>query len=313
MPGVTAPTASPDVRTGIIDDLRVAPGTRARLAARDTRWSGPDPYEALTGAELDRAAKDARSRGIEELRDAQELLWASDRNAVLIVFQAMDAAGKDSTIKHVMSGVNPQGVRVVSFKKPSSEELDHTFLWRVGKVVPERGQIGIFNRSHYEEVIALRVHPEWLDRQKLPEGDRGPGFWQDRYDDINAFERHLARNGTKIVKFFLHVSKAEQKRRFLARLDNPDRLWKFNAADVPVRAHWDEYMEAYEDALTATSTEEAPWYVLPADAKHVMQALAAGVIVDAIRSLDLRWPTVTDADRAANQEARRLLEAEPEG
>ncbi|MGH9262534.1 MAG: PPK2 family polyphosphate kinase, partial [Acidimicrobiales bacterium] len=231
------------------------------------------------------------ARGVEQLRDAQELLWASDTHALLIVFQAMDAAGKDSTIKHVMSGVNPQGVQVISFKQPSSEELDHAFLWRISKAAPERGRIGIFNRSHYEEVVALRVHPELLDRQKLPRGDRGPGFWAGRYDDINGLERHLDRNGTKIVKFFLHVSKAEQKRRFMARLDHPDKLWKFNAADVAERARWDEYMQAYEDAITATSTDWAPWYVLPADHKHAMQAMAATIIVDAIGSLDLRWPT----------------------
>ncbi len=313
MPGVAATSASGDSRTRIIDALRVDPGSKAGLAALDTRWTGSGGYESLTAAELDRVAKDVRRQGIEELKDAQELLWASDTHAMLIVFQAMDAAGKDSTIKHVMSGVNPQGVRVVSFKQPSSEELDHTFLWRVAKAAPERGQIGIFNRSHYEEVIALRVHPEWLERQQLPAGDRGPTFWQARYDDINAFERHLARNGTKIVKFFLNVSRAEQKRRFLARLDNPDRLWKFNAGDVAVRAHWDTYMQAYEDAITATSTAEAPWYVLPADDKHVMQALAAAIIVEAVGSLDMAWPTVTDEDRVANEEARRLLAAEPEG
>jgi PPK2 family polyphosphate:nucleotide phosphotransferase len=301
---------SADLRTGIVDALRVDQGSKVELATRETRWAGSGGYESLTPAELDRAAKDVRKRGIEELRDAQELLWASDTHAMLLVFQAMDAAGKDSTIKHVMSGVNPQGVRVVSFKKPSSEELDHTFLWRMAKAATERGQIGIFNRSHYEEVIALRVHPEWLERQQLPAGDRGPAFWQDRYDDINAWERHLARNGTKIVKFFLHVSKAEQKRRFMARLDNPDKLWKFSAGDVAVRAHWDEYMAAYEDAISATSTEWAPWWVIPADDKHVMQGLVAAVVVDAIGSLDLQWPTVTDADRVANEEARRQLEAE---
>jgi PPK2 family polyphosphate:nucleotide phosphotransferase len=310
MRDMTAPPAPGDARTRIIEELRVAPDSAAGLAARDTHWRGVDQFESLSGSELDHAAKEVRNRSTEQLADAQELLWASDSHAVLLVFQAMDAAGKDSTIKHVMSGVNPQGVRVVSFKKPSSEELDHTFLWRVAKAVPERGQIGIFNRSHYEEVIALRVHPAWLEAQRLPPGDRGPAFWQDRYDDINAFERHLARNGTKIVKFFLHVSKAEQKRRFLARLDNPDRLWKFNAGDVAVRAHWDEYMSAYEAAISATSTEEAPWWVLPADDKHVMQGLAAAVIVDAITSLDLQWPTVSDADRKANEEARRRLEAE---
>jgi PPK2 family polyphosphate:nucleotide phosphotransferase len=224
----------------------------------------------------------------------------------------MDAAGKDSTIEHVMSGVNPQGVQVVSFKQPSTEELDHDFLWRVAKNTPERGRIGIFNRSHYEEVVALKVHREWLDAQRLPPGDRGPDFWAGRYDDLNAFEHHLARNGTKIVKFFLHVSKAEQKRRFLARLDHPDKQWKFSAGDVAVRAHWDTYMQAYEDAITATSTDWAPWYVIPADDKRVMQAMAVSIIVGAITSLDLEWPTVSDTDRKANAEARRLLEAEPE-
>ena len=252
------------------------------------------------------------AEGIERLKDAQELLWASDAYAVLVVFQAMDAAGKDSTIKHVMSGVNPQGVHVVSFKQPSSEELDHTFLWRIAKAVPERGRIGIFNRSQYEEVVALRVHPEWLEKQQLPAGDRGPDFWNARYDDLNAFEHHLDRNGVKVVKFFLHVSKAEQKRRFMKRLDNPDKLWKFSAGDVAVRRHWDDYMQAYEDAITATSTEWAPWYVLPADHKHAMQAMAAAILVDTIEGLDLQWPTVSDADRAANEKARRELEAEPE-
>jgi PPK2 family polyphosphate:nucleotide phosphotransferase len=299
-----------DARARVIEELRVRQDAPAGLATRDTRWHGVSGYESLPAADLDRAAKEVRKRSIEELGDAQELLWASDTYAVLLVFQAMDAAGKDSTIQHVMTGVNPQGVRVVSFKQPSSEELDHDFLWRVAKAAPERGQIGIFNRSHYEEVIALRVHPEWLERQQLPPGDRGPSFWQDRYDDINAWERHLARNGTKIVKFFLHVSKAEQKRRFMARLDNPDKLWKFSAGDVAVRAHWDEYMAAYEDAISATSTEWAPWWVIPADDKHVMQGLVAAVVVDAIGSLDLQWPTVTDADRVANEEARRQLEAE---
>jgi PPK2 family polyphosphate:nucleotide phosphotransferase len=231
---------------------------------------------------------------------------------LLVVFQAMDAAGKDSTIKHVMSGVNPQGVQVVSFKQPSSEELDHTFLWRISKALPERGRIGIFNRSHFEEVVALRVHPEWLDRQRLPTGDRGPDFWASRYEDINAFERHLDRNGTTIVKFFLHVSKAEQKRRFMARLDQPTKLWKFSAADVTERAHWDEYMRAYEAAITATSTDWAPWYVIPADHKHVMQAMVAAILVDTIESLDLQWPTVSDKEREANAQARRLLDVEPE-
>jgi PPK2 family polyphosphate:nucleotide phosphotransferase len=303
-------TSSSETRERIRSDLRVEPGAGAHLEGRATRWTGGGEFDRLSAAELDATAKSTLARGVEELRDAQELLWASDTHALLIVFQAMDAAGKDSTIKHVMSGVNPQGVQVVSFKQPSSEELDHAFLWRISNAAPERGRIGIFNRSHYEEVVALRVHPDWLDRQKLPPGDRGPGFWAGRYDDINSLERHLDRNGTKVVKFFLHVSRAEQKRRFLARLDNPDKQWKFNAADVAERAHWDEYMRAYDDAITATSTDWAPWYVLPADDKHVMQALAAAIVVDTVRSLDLRWPTVSDADRAANATARARLESE---
>jgi PPK2 family polyphosphate:nucleotide phosphotransferase len=300
----------PERRKRISRQLRVAPGSSANLAGRDTGWTGGGEYDGLSAGELDAAAKALLARGIDQLSDAQELLWASDSHALLLVFQAMDAAGKDSTIKHVMSGVNPQGVQVVSFRKPSSEELDHTFLWRISEALPERGRIGIFNRSHYEEVVALRVHPEWLDRQRLPSGDRGPAFWAARYDDLNAFEHHLDRNGTKIVKFFLHVSKAEQKRRFMARLDKPHKQWKFNAADVAERARWDDYMQAYEDAITATSTDWAPWYVLPADHKRVMQAMAAAIIVDTIGSLDLRWPTVSDEARDANAKARLDLEAE---
>jgi PPK2 family polyphosphate:nucleotide phosphotransferase len=229
---------------------------------------------------------------------------------LLVVLQAMDAAGKDSAIEHVMSGVNPQGVQVVAFGKPSSEELDHNFLWRISKALPERGRIGIFNRSHYEEVVALKVHPEWLEPQRLPPGERDERFWQERYEDINAFERHLDRNGTKIVKFFLHVSKDVQKKRFLARLDMPGKEWKFNAADVAERARWDDYMSAFEDALTATSTPWAPWYVIPADHKRVTQAFVAQVLVEKVRALDLHWPEVSEAEHAANLEARKKLEAE---
>jgi PPK2 family polyphosphate:nucleotide phosphotransferase len=301
-----------DRRRRIADELRVEPGAKANLAGRDTAWTGGEEFDRLSATELDATAKALLAAGVERLAEAQELLWASDSHALLVVFQAMDAAGKDSTIKHVMSGVNPQGVQVVSFKQPSSEELDHTFLWRISNALPERGRIGIFNRSHFEEVVALRVHPEWLDRQRLPTGDRGPDFWASRYEDINAFERHLDRNGTTIVKFFLHVSKAEQKRRFMARLDQPTKLWKFSAADVTERAHWDEYMRAYEAAITATSTDWAPWYVIPADHKHVMQAMVAAILVDTIESLDLQWPTVSDKEREANAQARRLLDVEPE-
>jgi PPK2 family polyphosphate:nucleotide phosphotransferase len=299
-------------RQRIFKELLVEPGANANLSGRDTAWTGGQEFEALSAKRLTATAKAILARGVKELADAQELLWASDTYALLAVFQAIDAAGKDSTIKHVMSGVNPQGVQVVSFKQPSSEELGHDYLWRISKALPERGRIGIFNRSHYEEVVALRVHPEWLKAQKLPPGPQEVSFWAHRHQDINAFELHLARNGTKIVKFFLHVSKAEQKRRFIRRLDRPGKQWKFSAADLAERAHWNDYVDAYEEAISATSTAWAPWYVIPADNKPVMQAMVAAVLVDAISSLDLRWPEVSAEARAANAEARRKLEAEPD-
>jgi PPK2 family polyphosphate:nucleotide phosphotransferase len=297
-------------RERILKRLLVEPGTEAGLAERDPGWTGGKDYEQLSAEKLKATAKDILKTGVKDLSDAQELLWASDTYALLVVFQALDAAGKDSTIEHVMSGVNPQGVHVVSFKQPSSEELDHDFLWRISKALPERGRIGIFNRSHYEEVVALRVHPEWLDGQKLPPGPRGKRFWQDRYDSINEFERHLDRSGTKIVKLFLHVSKDEQKRRFLARLDTPGKEWKFSAADVAERAHWNDYIRAFEASITATSKPWAPWYVIPADNKKVMQAMVVRILVESIRSLDLSWPAVSEEARARQAEARRMLEAE---
>jgi PPK2 family polyphosphate:nucleotide phosphotransferase len=298
-------------RDRIIPQFLVTPGERAGIADRDPASTGGPEFADFAKDDLEQRAKDAIARGVAELSEAQELLWASNRYAVLVVLQAMDAAGKDSVIKHVMSGLNPQGVDVVSFRKPSSEELDHDYLWRISKALPERGRIGIFNRSHYEEVVALKVHPEWLEPQRLPPGDRGEAFWQERYEDINAFERHLDRNGTKVVKFFLHVGKDVQKDRFLARLDRPGKEWKFNAADVAERARFDEYISAFEDALTATSTPWAPWYVIPADHWWVTQALVAWVLVDKLGSLDLRWPEVSPEEHAANLEARKALEAEP--
>jgi PPK2 family polyphosphate:nucleotide phosphotransferase len=301
-----------DRRERITKELLVEPGTDANIAGRDPAWTGGPEFEQLAADELSATAKALRDRGVQELSEAQELLWASDTYALLVVFQAIDAAGKDSTIEHVMSGVNPQGVQVVSFKQPSSEELDHDFLWRTSRALPERGRIGIFNRSHYEEIVALRVHPEWLQKQKLPPGPRDGSFWAERHEDINCFERHLDRSGTKVVKFFLYVSKEEQKRRFISRLDQPGKQWKFSAADVAERGHWDEYMRAYEEAITATSTPWAPWYVMPADHKPVMQAMVAAILVDTIGSLGLSWPEVSDAARAANAEARRKLEAEPD-
>jgi PPK2 family polyphosphate:nucleotide phosphotransferase len=299
-----------DRRSQIRDQVLVTPGQAAGLLGRDTDWTGSPEFADFAHADLEQRARDVLKEGIAQLSDAQELLWASDRYSLLIVLQAMDAAGKDSAIEHVMSGVNPQGVQVVSFKKPSAEELDHNYLWRTSRALPERGRIGIFNRSHYEEVVALRVHPSWLDAQRLPAGEYDEAFWQARYEDINAFERHLARNGTVIVKFFLHVSKAAQKERFYARLDQPGREWKFNAADVDERALWDDYMNAFETGITATSTPWAPWYVIPADHKWLTQAFVVSVLVETLGALDLSWPEVSAADHEANLEARKRLDAE---
>jgi PPK2 family polyphosphate:nucleotide phosphotransferase len=298
-----------ETRSRLLSQLVVSPGRPADIADRDPGWTGGEVFPDLSLDTIERRAADAIGTGIEELSDAQELLWANDRHAVLVVLQAMDAAGKDSAIEHVMSGVNPQGVQVVGFRKPSSEELDHDFLWRISKALPERGRIGIFNRSHYEEVVALKVHPEWLTAQRL---DRRPDdrFWQERYEDINAFERHLDRNGTKVVKLFLHVSKEVQKQRFLARLDTPGKEWKFNAGDVTERGRWDDYMQAFEDALTETSTPWAKWYVIPADHKKVTQALVALVLTETLKALDLRRPGVSRDEHQENLLARARLEAE---
>jgi PPK2 family polyphosphate:nucleotide phosphotransferase len=227
-----------------------------------------------------------------------------------MILQALDAAGKDGTIKHVMSGVNPQGCQVFSFKKPSAEELSHNFLWRCTRCLPERGRIGIFNRSYYEDVLVVKVHPELLEYQRLPPGKRGKSFWKERYDDINAFERHLVRNGTIILKFFLNVSRQEQKRRFLERLDRPEKHWKFSASDLAERAFWDQYMEAYEEALRSTSTAWAPWYVVPADHKWATRTVVADILSAAICALDLKYPEVTEQQRQALAEARKRLENE---
>jgi len=229
---------------------------------------------------------------------------------MLVIFQAMDAAGKDGAIKHVMSGVNPQGVEVTSFKHPSAEDLDHTYLWRCMKQLPERGRIGIFNRSYYEEVLIVRVHPHLLEAQRIPGVTPSEQTWQQRFEDINAFERHLARNGTAIVKFFLHLSREEQRQRFLDRINEPDKHWKFSASDVAERQHWDAYMEAYEAMIAATSTDHAPWYVIPADRKWVSRAAVAAVLAGTIRNLGLKWPKVDAAKRKEITAARRLLEKE---
>ena len=245
------------------------------------------------------------------LRELQDRLYAQDHWAVLIVFQGMDASGKDGTVEHVLSGVNPRGCDVHEFKRPSDEELAHDFLWRAVQKLPRRGRIGIFNRSYYEEVLVTRVHPELLEAEHLPSGSKaGSKLWEDRYQAINDLERHLDRNGTRVVKFFLHVSKEEQRRRFLARLDDPAKRWKFSVGDLAERKHFDEYQAAYEDALTATSTPWAPWYVVPADHKPAMRALVGAVVVDAIDSLSLSYPKVDAEQQRVLDEARAALQAE---
>jgi PPK2 family polyphosphate:nucleotide phosphotransferase len=294
----------------ILDLFRLKPGKKVRLKDHDTGWAQTRELKELGKEAVKERAREILDKNLEDLAEAQELLYADDRYAVLIVLQAMDAAGKDGTIKHVMSGVNPQGCQVFSFKKPSAEELDHNFLWRYMIRLPERGRIGIFNRSYYEDVLVVKVHPELLDPRKLPPGKHGKSFWEARYEDITSFERHLVRNGTLVLKFFLHVSKSEQKRRFLERLERPEKNWKFSTSDLPERGFWSDYMDAYEDALAATTTEEAPWYVVPADNKWVTRAVVADVITTAIRSLDLRYPEVTEEKRKMLAEARSQLEAE---
>jgi PPK2 family polyphosphate:nucleotide phosphotransferase len=274
------------------------------------RLSSVDPGDTAGPALARQEARDVLRRGVERVAALQERLYAEDRRSLLLIFQAMDAAGKDGAIKHVMSGVNPQGVEVTSFKHPSAEELDHTFLWRCMKRLPERGRIGIFNRSYYEEVLIVRVHEGLLAAQRIPGVTAGKKTWAGRLDDIVAFERHLARNGTAIVKFFLNVSRAEQRKRFLARIDDPAKHWKFAAGDVAERRHWDAYMRAYEEALAATSTAEAPWYVVPADKKWVSRAVVATVLAGTIQALGLEWPDVGAEQRRQIEAARRELEAE---
>ncbi|MCI0483235.1 MAG: polyphosphate kinase 2 family protein [candidate division NC10 bacterium] len=254
-------------------------------------------------------AKALLQQGIGMLSDLQERLYAQDQWGVLLIFQAMDAAGKDSAIKHVMSGVNPQGCQVYSFKAPSEEELDHDFLWRTTRSLPERGRIGIFNRSYYEEVLIVRVHPEFLEKQKLPPELVTKNIWEERYEDINNFERYLSRNGYVIRKFFLHLSNKEQKKRFLSRLDEPEKNWKFSSADVRERQRWDDYMEAYDDMIRHTATQHAPWYVVPADNKWFSRLVVAAVVVAALQELDLRFPKVDAEKRKDLKAARKMLEA----
>ena len=269
-----------------------------------------DPAERFGLSTDIKDVKTILADSVVRLEDLQQRLYADGRWAVLLVFQGMDAAGKDGVIKHVMSGINPQGCEVHSFKAPSAEELAHDFLWRTGKDVPERGRIGIFNRSHYEEVLVVRVHPDMLERQKLPPGTAGKDIWAQRFKDIRAFEHHLTRNGTLVLKFHLRISKEEQRKRFLARLDEPAKRWKFSPNDIAERAHWDEYMAAYQDMIRETSTDYAPWYVVPADHKHVSWLVVSAAIIEALDKLKLEFPKVTGKALKDLKDAARALKTE---
>ncbi len=280
---------------------RITNGKKFRLKDFDPADTGE-----LKSADKPRA-KEALQNGIEALAELQDVLYAQDRWSLLLIFQAMDAAGKDGTIKHVMSGVNPQGCQVSSFKGPTSEDLDHDYLWRCVKQLPERGRIGIFNRSYYEETLVVRVHPEFLAGQKLPKECVTKNIWEERFRDIRAFERYLHRNGTVVVKFFLHVSKKEQQKRFLERLDNPDKNWKFSLNDAKERGFWDDYMGAYEQTIRETATENSPWYVVPADNKWFTRVIVAAGVIDTLASLKLQYPKVSAAKRRELGATRKAL------
>jgi len=269
-----------------------------------------DPADTFDLDKLEDHADELLAEGVAKLAELQDMLYAQDHWSVLLIFQAMDAAGKDGTIKHVLSGVNPQGVQVFSFKAPSAEDLDHDFLWRSVRCLPERGRIGIFNRSYYEETLVVRVHPELLEKQKIPRELVGKKIWEERFEDINAFERYLSRQGVLILKFFLHVSKKEQKKRFLSRLEEPEKNWKFSAADAHERGFWKDYQQAYEEMIRATSTDVAPWHVVPADNKWFTRLVVGATIIEAMKKLKLAYPKV-DAEKLRQlQEAREALENE---
>ena len=283
-----------------VDPFRITKGARFKLADFD-------PGDTC-GLRLDKGeASDLLQRGTEWLAEEQDMLYAQNRWSLLLVFQAMDAAGKDGTIKHVMSGVNPQGCQVFSFKQPSTEDLEHDFLWRYAKCMPERGRIGIFNRSYYEEVLVVRVHEDLLKRQRLPRPFVGEDIWDERLSDIAHFEDYLTRQGTVVLKFFLHLSRKEQKKRFMDRLDRPDKHWKFSPSDVREREFWDDYMHAFEEAIRATASKRAPWYVVPADNKWFTRLLVAAAIVEAVEKLDLAYPTVDAAKKKELQIMRTVL------
>ena len=282
--------------------FRVIPGEKARLHKRDTA--------STAGYKTKEEAKGKLLRDIARMQKYQDIFYAADTHSLLIIFQALDAAGKDGAIKHVMSGLNPQGCQVASFKAPSATELDHDYLWRCNVHLPERGRIGIFNRSYYEEVLVTRVHPEILAHQKLPPDTRKGNLWKRRFEEINNYEAYLHANGTRVVKFFLHLSKDEQKRRFLERIDRAEKNWKLSPSDVKERQHWKEYQAAYEDAITHTSTKDAPWHVIPADHKWFARIAIADIVAATLKGLKLQYPTVDDAQRLELEEAKRVLLAE---
>src|SRR5689334_292439 len=287
-----------------IGPYRITNGKKFRLKDVD-----PDDTGEI-GAEDKSRAKEVLQRGVEILAELQDVLYAQDQWSILLIFQAMDAAGKDGAIKHVMSGVNPQGCQVYSFKSPSAEDLNHDFLWRCLRRLPERGRIGIFNRSYYEETLVVRVHPNFLAGQKLPADVSKKDLWKRRYEDITNFEHYLAHNGILVLKFFLHVSKEEQRRRFLARIDDPAKNWKFSLNDVREREHWDEYMEAYEDTIRHTASKHAPWYVVPADNKWFTRLVVASAIVTHLDALELDFPTLNKEELQALQDAKKSLAAD---
>ncbi len=292
-----------------LDQLKIEPGEKFRIRDHSADWL-PEAVKDLDKGERKKRAEAMLEENRRELAEAQELLYADGSHSVLIVFQAMDAAGKDGTIRHVMSGVNPQGCTVSSFKVPSATELSHNYLWRYSMALPARGMIGIFNRSYYEEVLVVKVHPEILERADLPAENVHKDIWKHRYEDINNFEQHLARNGTTILKFFLNVSKEEQRARFLERLEEPDKNWKFSSGDIVERGFWDDYMAAFEDAINATSTPWAPWYVIPADRKWAMRAAVSDIITTTIKDLPLAYPTVPDEEKERLAQAKAQLLAE---
>lgn len=294
---------TPEEGARLVELTRVTEGAGFKLAERD-------PADKLGLNDGKKAVRAMLTAGIERLSQMQDQLYALNRWSVLTIFQAMDAAGKDSAIKHVMSGINPQGCQVYAFKAPSSEELDHDFLWRCMRTLPERGRIGIFNRSYYEEVLVVRVHPELLAKQRLPDNVVTDLIWEERFEDIRNVERYLARNGTAVVKIFLNVSKEEQLKRFRDRLNRPEKHWKFDPSDLESRSEWDSYMAAYEDMIRHTATPHAPWYVIPADDKWVSRAAVAAALIDTMERLDLHYPEVTEAQQKAIEAARKTLRKE---